>query len=81
MDKYIPEMTKAYYRNVDSVIYMFDLTNRKSFEKIPKFLSYVQKYFDENNFVNDVNSVLVGNKKDLKNREISEYEGIVCFKI
>jgi GTPase SAR1 family protein len=78
MDRYNPEMTKSFYRDADSVIYMFDVTNRNSFEKIPNFLTYVQKYFDENHFVNDLNAVLVGNKMDLsEERKVSENEGIV----
>ncbi len=56
----------SYFRNVDGIIFVFDLTNNNSFESLTNWL----KMADDNG---EFKSILVGNKVDLKGiREVKE---------
>jgi Ras-related protein Rab-2A len=65
-------ITRAFYRGAAGVLLVYDLTNRKSFENILSWLSEIQL----NNINNKPVIILVGNKNDLDNREVSYDEGI-----
>ena len=62
----------SYYKGVAGVIIVYDVTNRKSFEKVSHWLNKKKKNKkdDEN-----VNILLLGNKTDKKNRIVSWEEG------
>lgn len=55
-------LIKSYYRNIDCVVFVYDVSNKESFENI----EYWIKEFDSCNNNNDVIKVLVGNKIDLQ---------------
>ena len=60
----------SYVRNSSIVFIVFDITNRKTFESIPKWIELI-KSIEKNNIL-----VLIGNKEDLKEkREVEEKEG------
>lgn len=68
-------ITSAYYRFISCAIFVFDLTNRKSFISIQNwYKELVQKLDPESLEYFPV--IIVGNKHDLsRNREVSEREG------
>jgi len=67
-------LIRSYFRNVDGCLLTFDLTNRKSFENIKKWIDKVK---EESNRL--MSFILVGNKVDkLKERCIS-YEEANAF--
>ncbi|MBD3230099.1 MAG: GTP-binding protein [Candidatus Lokiarchaeota archaeon] len=59
-----------YYKGAAGSLFVFDLTNRKSFDNLN------QTWFDEvfSNCGNDLPWILVGNKADLTDREVSREE-------
>ena len=63
-------IAKAYFRSAIGVILVFDLTDRKSFEDLVRWLEDVHSLCDPNAVV-----TLIGNKSDLEaSRKISESE-------
>lgn len=66
-------ITKSYYRYSVGAFLVYDVTNRKSFEHIPKWLKEVEAQCDIN-----CRCILVGNKCDLDKdhqRQVSERDG------
>ena len=60
----------SYVRNSSIVFIVFDITNRKTFESIPKWIELI-KSIEKNNIL-----VLIGNKEDLKEkRKVEKKEG------
>jgi len=55
-------------KNSQGVMLVFDVTNKKSFESLVKWLEDIKE--EDNNF----SMILFGNKCDLPNREVSEEE-------
>ena len=53
-------LTRTYYRNAVGVLIMYDMTDRSSFNRVPKWIRDARKYAGKNASI-----VLVGNKKDL----------------
>ena len=65
------QLTKLFYSNSNIVIFVYDITNKKSFEELNYWLKDV-----ENHLGNDFIKVIIGNKKDLfLNEEVKEEEG------
>ena len=62
-------MTNQYYKGADGIVLVYDLTNRKTMEKIKDWMNQIQL----NTTLSEVSLVLVGNKNDL-NRVISNEE-------
>ena len=62
-------LTRSYYRNMDGIIMMYDITDLKSFENIKSWLTESEKFAD-----NCVAKILVGNKKDLEDMRSVSYE-------
>ena len=63
-------ITVNYFRNVHGFFFIFDLSNKESFEKINEWLELAKTY-NKNAMIN----FLVGNKSD-NNREVSEKQAI-----
>ena len=64
-------ITRSYYRTAVAAIVVYDITQRKSFEKVQSWLKELRENAQEN-----ITIALVGNKIDLdKNREVTYQEG------
>ncbi len=57
-----------YYKGSSGVLCVFDLTNRESFDHVPKWLDEIKAIAGE------MPVVLVGNKSDLPNRKVPREE-------
>ena len=53
-------ITTSYYRGAHAIVIVFDITDRKSFQQVEKWLSEIDKFAKEN-----VLKFIVGNKSDL----------------
>ena len=62
-------MTPIFYRGAHGAIIAFDVTNRESFNRATKWFQEMKEFAEGNPRI-----ILVGNKIDLKNREISNEE-------
>ncbi|KAI1730098.1 ras family domain-containing protein [Ditylenchus destructor] len=66
-------MVPMYMRNADAAILVYDITDRKSFDEVEKWLHEISRCSN----YEDPSIILVGNKADLKaDREVAEGEGI-----
>jgi len=62
-------MTPIFYRGAHGAIITFDVTNRESFNRATKWFQEMKEFAEGNPRL-----ILVGNKIDLQNREISNEE-------
>jgi small GTP-binding protein len=65
-------VTRGYYRGASVVYMVFDLTNRKSFEALDRWVTELKQVIHSEHAM-----VLIGNKSDLPGREVSENDGQV----
>jgi len=63
-------ITRSYYKNTACAIIVYEISNKKSFENISSWIEECK-----NSAPKSVLMVLVGNKCDLDNREVTEEEG------
>jgi small GTP-binding protein len=63
-------VNKFYFSGCQGVILVYDITNTESLDKIPMYLDDFKQYAQEN-----CSYVLVGNKKDAKDRKVSYEQG------
>jgi len=61
-------ITSSYYRGAHGIIVVFDITDQVSFNNVKQWLQEIDRYACEN-----VNKLLVGNKCDLTNKRVVEY--------
>ena len=60
-------ITKNIYRNANGVLFIYDVTNKETFNNIKNWIK------DLENFQNDIKSIIVGNKIDLEDkREVNK---------
>lgn len=59
-------ITSSYYRGAQGIIVVFDLTDRDSFDHVKQWMKEIDRFAGEN-----VNVILVGNKKDLTSKRVS----------
>ena len=64
-------ITTSYYRGAHGIAIVFDLSDRKTFEHIEKWLEEINKYAKEN-----VMRFLIGNKSDLVDKREVTYEEV-----
>jgi small GTP-binding protein len=64
-------LTKQYYKGADGILLIFDLTKKETFLKINDWIDQLNSHFNQD----EISIILIGNKKDLSNREISYEEG------
>ena len=64
-------ITVAYYKGSHGIIILYDISNKNSFLHIKHWIDNINKYTNDVFIV----GILVGNKCDLGNREVSEEEG------
>ena len=73
--EYFQSITRAYYRGAAGVLLVYDISERNTFTNIILWLDEVK-----NNNTNLPSIILVGNKKDLTNREVTTEEGLFFAK-
>ena len=66
-------LNTSYYRKADAILLVYDISNKKSFNKIKKY--YINKI--KENCIKDIPVLLLGNKTDKEDkREVTYEEGI-----
>ncbi|KOC64288.1 Ras-related protein Rab-18-B [Habropoda laboriosa] len=65
-------LTPSYYRDGQGAILVYDVTDRVTFMKLETWLSELNTYCNKT----DIVKMVVGNKIDLPNREVSTEEGL-----
>ncbi|XP_070153510.1 ras-related protein Rab-18-B [Polyergus mexicanus] len=65
-------LTPSYYRDGQGAILMYDVTDRNTFVKLETWLNELNTYCNRT----DIVKMVVGNKIDLPNREVSTEEGL-----
>eukprot|EP01104_Vermistella_antarctica_P005517 TRINITY_DN1602_c5_g1_i1.p1 TRINITY_DN1602_c5_g1~~TRINITY_DN1602_c5_g1_i1.p1 ORF type:complete len:202 (-),score=59.50 TRINITY_DN1602_c5_g1_i1:24-629(-) len=65
-------LTSSYYRGTQGIILVYDVTKRSTFEHLNDWLQEIDMYCTND----DVVCLLVGNKIDLEEREVSKQEAI-----
>jgi GTPase SAR1 family protein len=67
----------SHIKNIDGIILVFDLTDKKSLLYLNDILCEINNYYDLKNIYNSPSIVLIGTKNDLNNlREISYEDGM-----
>ncbi|XP_071163209.1 ras-related protein ORAB-1-like [Mytilus edulis] len=61
-------ITTSYYRGANGVVIIYDITNQKSFDNVPKWVKEVESYANPNS-----KTILIGNKGDLEMERIVDY--------
>jgi small GTP-binding protein len=64
-------MASQYIKSCNGILFVYDITNRESFEKIDSWIKFVKTKVD----LNTIPFLIVGNKVDLENRVVSKEEG------
>ena len=62
-------ITSSYYRGAHGIIIVYDVTDHESFTNVKTWLSEIERYASDT-----VNKLLVGNKCDLTNKKVVDYE-------
>ncbi len=57
-------ITRTYFKDVDGCFLVFDLTNRESFESVPRWIKEIMTYGSGNEV-----RLLIGNKRDLADHD------------
>ena len=66
-------LTKNFYRKADGIIIVFDVGNKESFEKIHDWVKSVHDNIDT---YREIQMIIVGNKIDLEERQVTKEEGV-----
>jgi len=64
-------LTPSYYRGAQGVIFVYDVSTRQTFDKLNEWLNETETYATKQDLI----KMLVGNKIDKANREVTRQEG------
>ena len=59
-------ITQSYYRSADAIVLVYDIGSQGTFRNLPEWLAEVERYAGSN-----VQKILIGNKSDRHDREIT----------
>lgn len=62
-------ITNSYYRKVQGILLVYDITDKTSFLNIRSWMEQIQNHAD-----NNVNKILIGNKFDLAQKRVVTHE-------
>lgn len=68
-------ITRSYYRNCTTALLVYDINSRNTFVNLIKWVEEIRKYCNSN-----ITIVLIGNKTDIKRRQVSSQEGMMFAK-
>ena len=75
MEKFRNGLITQYYRNIDGVIFVYDITRRDTFINVDSWLKEMKRYSESDN-KEPIILVLIGNQNDREDeREVSTNEG------
>ncbi len=63
------DVRKEFYKDVDGVLFVFDISDRLSFQRLDKWVADMKAYCQPN-----VKTILVGNKADVSESKITPAE-------
>ena len=63
--------TKLFLKDVEIFVLVYDITQKKTFLELQYWLDYILEEYQSKSFI-----ILIGNKKDLINKEINEKDGL-----
>ena len=63
-------ISRTYYRNTACALIVYDISDKKTFENALSWIDVIKRESGANTHI-----ILVGNKDDLENREVTEEEG------
>lgn len=69
-------LTSSYYRGTQGIILVYDVSSRESFQHLSVWLNEIEMYCNNS----DVVKLLVANKIDLGDRQVSREEGLAFAK-
>jgi Ras-related protein Rab-8A len=69
-------VTQQYYKGADGILLVYDITDRGTFDKVKDWVKQIQANTTKEN----VQLILVGNKCDLEERQVSTEEGVELAK-
>jgi small GTP-binding protein len=64
-------ITQQYYKSTDGIILVYDVTDRKSFEKVTEWMEQINNYTQPDK----IGVILIGNKVDIEPRDVKLEEG------
>lgn len=67
-------ITSSYYRGAQGIILVYDITDQATFDNVKQWLGEIERYACDN-----VNKLLVGNKCDLVNKRVVDFNTAKAF--
>ena len=71
-------LTQGFFRNAQGIMIVYDVTNIDSFDNLKYWIQSINSSIDNEN--NNVPCIIIGNKIDLKEREVSYEKGEIFAK-
>ena len=66
----VKSINETYYKKMDSIILLYDITHKDSFDECKNYYCHIIKEKCKDN----IKVILIGNKKDLEDRRIISFE-------